>query len=126
MSNVPDGLKYTEKHEWVKVEGDLIRIGITDYAQSELTDVVYVELPSVGDDITPDVEMGIVESVKSTSDVFSPIAGEVVEINGDLEDTPELINEDCYAKGWIAIIKPADIGDVEKLLSPERYKELLD
>ena len=124
MANVPDGLKYTEKHEWVKIEGDLIRVGITDHAQSELTDIVYVELPSVGDAISPDVEMGIVESVKSTSDVFSPIAGEVVEVNSDLEDTPELINEDCYTKGWIAVIKPVNIGDADKLLSPEEYKAL--
>ncbi len=125
MSNVPDGLKYTEKHEWVKVEGDLVRIGITDHAQGELTDIVYVELPSVGDNISPDVELGIVESVKSTSDVFSPIAGEVVEVNSDLEDTPELINEDPYVKGWIAIIKPVNIADADKLLSPDKYKELL-
>ncbi len=125
MSNIPDDLRYTENHEWVKVEDDLVRIGITDHAQSELTDVVYVELPGTGDNINAGGEMAIVESVKSTSDVFSPIAGEVVESNSELEDTPELVNEDCYGKGWLVIIRPTDMGDVEKLLSVNDYKKLL-
>ena len=125
MSNIPDDLRYTENHEWVRIEGDLIRIGISDHAQSELTDVVYVELPGAGDNIDAGGEMAIVESVKSTSDVFSPIAGEVVEVNSDLEDTPELVNEDCYGKGWLTLIRPADIEDVEKLLSPLDYMKLL-
>ena len=125
MSNIPDDLRYTENHEWVRVEGDLVRIGITDHAQGELTDIVYVELPSQGDPIEAKGEIAIVESVKSTSDVFSPVAGEVVEVNSDIEDTPELVNEDCYGKGWLVIIKPADMSGVEKLLSPEEYKNHL-
>ena len=125
MSNVPDDLKYTENHEWVRVEGDLVRIGITDHAQGELTDIVYVELPGTGDSIEAKGEIAIVESVKSTSDVFSPVAGEVVEINSDLEDTPELVNEECYGKGWLVVIRPADMAGLEKLLSPDDYKKLL-
>ena len=125
MANIPDDLRYTDNHEWVRIEGDLIRIGITDHAQSELTDVVYVELPGAGDNIDAKGEMAIVESVKSTSDVFSPIAGEVVEVNEALEDTPELVNEDCYGKGWLTLIRPADMGDIEKLLTPAQYKEIL-
>ena len=125
MANIPDDLRYTENHEWVRIEGDLVRIGISDHAQSELTDVVYVELPSPGDNIDAKGEMAIVESVKSTSDVFSPISGEVVEANSELEDTPELVNEDCYGKGWLTVIRPTNMGDVEKLLSPDDYKKLL-
>ncbi|MCK5038406.1 MAG: glycine cleavage system protein GcvH [Thermoplasmata archaeon] len=125
MSNIPDDLRYTENHEWVRVEGDLVRIGITDHAQGELTDIVYVELPSTGDSLDAKGEIAIVESVKSTSDVFSPVAGEVIEANSDLEDTPELVNEDCYGKGWLAVIKPADMSGIEKLLTPAQYKELL-
>ena len=105
MSDVLDNLMYTKKHEWAKIEGNRVTVGITDHAQGELTDIVYVELPEIGRQINAGDELAIVESVKSTSDVFSPANGKVVEVHNELENNPEWINQDPYGKGWLAVLE---------------------
>lgn len=123
--NIPDNLKYTKDHEWVRVEGDTVVIGITDYAQNELGDIVFVEVETVGEKLDKEESFGTIEAVKTVSDLFMPIAGEVIEFNEDLEDHPETINSDPYGKGWIVKIRPDSISDVESLLDPESYNELI-
>lgn len=122
MSLVPDGLRYTKEHEWVKVEGVNGRIGITDHAQSELTEIVYVELPKVGKRVRKGEALGVVESVKTVSDIYSPISGEVVEVNSPLEDSPQWINESPYEKGWLAVVRMSDPGEASNLLDAATYK----
>jgi glycine cleavage system H protein len=122
---VPKDLKYSEEHEWVHVESGLGVVGITDYAQKELGDIVFVELPEVGEQLTQSEVFGTVEAVKAVSELFAPVSGEVVEVNEKLEDTPQLINSDPYGDGWIIKVKLADGGDLENLLSPAEYKELI-
>jgi len=124
MSNVLAGLYYTKDHEWVRVEGDKAYIGITDYAQHSLGSIVYVELPSVGDEIDMDDNLGVVESVKAASDIVMPVSGEVVKINEDLEDNPELINEAPYDNHLIAVTLK-DAGELEDLLGKEDYEAFL-
>ncbi|MDQ0257609.1 glycine cleavage system H protein [Evansella vedderi] len=123
--NLPKDLKYSEEHEWVKVEGDKVRIGITDFAQSELGDIVFVELPEVGDEIEADEPFGSVESVKTVSELYAPISGKVVEINEDLEDSPEFVNESPYEKAWMIVVEPSDVSEVDKLMSPEEYEAMI-
>ncbi|MGT2549402.1 glycine cleavage system protein GcvH [Acinetobacter geminorum] len=120
--NHPSELKYARTHEWVKIEGDLVITGITDHAQDELGDLVYVETPEVGSQVTAGEQAGVVESVKTASDIHAPVSGTVVEVNTDLEDDPDFVNEDPYGKGWIYKIKPDNIADVEKLLSNAEYE----
>lgn len=120
--NHPSELKYTRTHEWVKIEGDLVITGITDHAQDELGDLVYVETPEVGSQVTAGEQAGVVESVKTASDIHAPVSGTVVEVNTDLEDDPDFVNEDPYGKGWIYKIKPDNIADVEKLLTNAEYE----
>jgi glycine cleavage system H protein len=120
--NHPSELKYARTHEWVKVEGDLVITGITDHAQDELGDLVYVETPEVGSQVTAGEQAGVVESVKTASDIHAPVSGTVVEVNTDLEDDPDFVNEDPYGKGWIYKIKPDNMADVEKLLTNEEYE----
>lgn len=122
MSDVPDGLFYTKEHEWIRVDGDEVVIGITDHAQNALTDIVYIELPEVGETCEDMGEFAIVESVKSASPIFAPLAGEITAVNEDLEDTPELMNEDPYGQGWIIRMKLDDSSAVAKLMSPADYK----
>jgi glycine cleavage system H protein len=122
--NTPKELRYSEEHEWVKVEGDKVRIGITDFAQSELGDIVFVELPEVGDEIKADEPFGSVESVKTVSELYAPISGKVVEINEDLDDSPEFVNESPYEKAWMIVIEPANVADVENLMTAEQYVEM--
>lgn len=122
MSEVPDGLYYTKEHEWIRVEGDEVVIGITDHAQNALTDIVYIELPEVGETCEDMGEFAIVESVKSASPIFAPLAGEITAVNGDLDDTPELMNEDPYGQGWIIRMKLNDASAVSQLMSPADYK----
>ena len=123
---VPDGLYYTKEHEWVRVEGDKCRVGVTDYAQNSLHEIVYVDLPKVGAQVAQMQSMGTVESVKAVADVYSPIAGEVLEVNNTLSDAPELVNKTPYSDGWITIIRPADMKkDLGTLMSPQAYKDLL-
>jgi glycine cleavage system H protein len=118
---VPDELRYLESHEWVTTGGDTVRIGISDFAQDELGDVVFVELPAVGDEIVADESFGVVESIKAVSDLYSPISGEVVGVNETLFDRPELVNEDPYGDGWLLEVAPADDGDAEALLDADEY-----
>ena len=120
--NHPSDLKYAATHEWVKIEGDLVITGISDHAQDALGDLVYVEAPEVGTQLTAGQKAGIVESVKTASDIHAPISGVVVEVNAELEDDPDFINDAPYSKGWIYKIKPDNIADVEKLLSNTEYE----
>ncbi|MCL6439832.1 MAG: glycine cleavage system protein GcvH [Rubrobacteraceae bacterium] len=121
--NVPQDLKYTRTHEWVRIEGDAATIGITDHAQDELGDVVFVDLPEVGTSLSPGDSFGSVESVKAVSDLYSPLGGEITEVNSSLEESPEKINEDPYGEGWIIRLRYS--GEAE-LLSPEDYQRLLE
>ena len=124
MSVVMEGLFYTKDHEWVRVEGEKAYIGITDYAQHSLGSIVYVELPSVGDEISKDDNLGVVESVKAASDIIMPVSGEVLEINEDLEDNPELVNEAPY-DNHLVIVKLTDADEIEELLSKEDYEAFI-
>ena len=126
MVDYPDDLKYTEEHEWTRVEGDWVEIGITDYAQEALGEIVFIELPGEGDEITKGDSFGGVESTKSVSDLFAPISGEVVEVNEILLETPETINEDPYGTGWIIRIKPYDINELDGLMNSESYSEFIE
>lgn len=125
MSNVPDQLRYTTEHEFVQpaASGDVVTVGITDYAQGELGDVVYVSLPKVGDKLDQHQSFGTIEAVKAVSELFSPVAGEVVEINSALEDDPALINRDPYGQGWMIKLRPSDPSQVEGLLAAKAYRE---
>jgi glycine cleavage system H protein len=120
--NHPSELKYASTHEWVRIEGDLVVTGISDHAQDALGDLVYVETPEVGQQITAGEQAGVVESVKTASDIHAPVSGTVVEINANLEDDPDFVNDDPYGKGWIYKIKPDNIADVEQLLSSTTYE----
>jgi glycine cleavage system H protein len=122
---IPDELRYSTSHEWVRVDDDLATIGITDHAQSELGDVVYLELPRVGAAIQAGVVFGTIESVKTVSDLVSPVGGEIVEVNEDLPDTPELVNEEPYAGGWMIIVKMESAGEVEDLMTAEEYERFI-
>ena len=122
--NLPEDIYYSEDHEWAKVSGDTVLVGISDYAQDQLGDIVFVELPEVGDSFEAGDEFGTLESVKAVSELFIPIGGEVVAINEELEDAPELVNQDPYG-GWIIEIKPDDIEELEKLLDRDAYLEVL-
>ena len=120
----PDDLRYSREHEWVRVEGSVAVIGITSFAADELGDIVYVELPEVGASLTQFGSFGVVESVKAVSDLFSPVSGEVAEVNGDLGGSPELLNTDPFGSGWIAKVSLADAGELDKLLDAAAYAEL--
>lgn len=119
--NIPADLKYTNDHEWVKVEGDVVVVGITDYAQGELGDVVYVELPQPGDEVEQGASFGTIEAVKAVADLFSPVSGEVVEINESLEDEPEAVNRNPYEDGWMVKIKMADAAQLDALMDAGAY-----
>jgi glycine cleavage system H protein len=123
--STPKELRYSEEHEWVKVEGDKIRIGITDFAQHELGDIVFVELPEVGDELKADEPFGSVESVKTVSELYAPISGKIVAVNEDLSDDPQFVNESPYEKAWMVIIEPTDVSEVDKLMSAEQYEEMI-
>jgi glycine cleavage system H protein len=126
MANIPEDLKYTKDHEWVSVDGDTATIGITDYAQHALGDVVYVELPNTGESFDAHDVFGSVESVKAVSEIFTPIGGEVLEINEDLNDTPEVVNDDPYGDAWLAKVKIDDPSEIDELLSAEEYGDFLE
>lgn len=121
---VPQGLRYTKSHEWVKVEGDVARVGITDYAQKKLGDVVYVELPEVGKSLKKGDVAATVESVKAAESIYAPISGEVVEVNEELASSPGVINQDPYGKGWLFVLKISDPKELDELLSPADYEKL--
>jgi glycine cleavage system H protein len=125
MSNIPENLRYSKDHEWVKADGDVASIGITDYAQHSLGDVVYVDMPRVGDKLGAHEAFGSVESVKAVSEVFTPVAGEIVEVNEGLNDTPEKVNSDPYGEAWFVKIKMDNPGEVDGMLSGDEYEEYL-
>ena len=123
--NIPAELKYTKDHEWIKVEGDVITIGITDFAQSELGDIVYVEVETLDETLEAEEVFGTVEAVKTVSDLFLPVAGEVIEFNEALEDEPETVNSDPYGAGWMVKVKVSDASQLDELLSADDYKALI-
>ena len=120
--NIPADLRYTKDHEWVRIEGDTATVGVTDYAQSELGDIVYIEIETEGETLDQEEVFGTVEAVKTVSDLFMPISGEVVAVNGDLGDAPETVNDDPYGAGWMIKIKVSDAGQLDDLLSADDYK----
>jgi glycine cleavage system H protein len=123
MANIPDDLHYSKDHEWVRVDGNIAIVGITDYAQDSLGDVVYVELPKVGDDFAANESFGSVESVKAVSEVFSPVSGEVVGTNETLADTPEKVNQDPYGDGWMIRVQMSNPGEVDSMLTAAEYED---
>jgi glycine cleavage system H protein len=122
---VPPGLKYSKEHEWVATEESVATIGITDHAQEQLGEIVYIELPSVGEKISKDDPFGVVESVKAVSDIYAPVSGTVVEVNEDLPESPETVNEDPYGDGWLIKVKVSDPDDFDDLMDPDEYTELV-
>jgi glycine cleavage system H protein len=124
--NVPDDLRYTSDHEWVRLEGERARVGITDYAQDALGDIVYVQLPAPGAAATAGEALCELESTKSVSDIYAPLNGTVVEVNSELVDAPQHVNEEPYGEGWICVIEPSTPGAFEALLSPDAYRKLLE
>ena len=124
--NFPQNLKYTNEHEWIRVEGDRAYVGITDYAQEQLGDIVFVDIPTVGESLEANETFGTIEVVKTISDLFLPVAGEVIEQNESLEENPELVNKDPYGEGWLIKMKPANLKDIEDLLDAEAYKAVIN
>ncbi len=122
---IPPVLKYSKEHEWVAIEGSVATVGITDYAQDQLGEIVYVELPAVGDKISKDDPFGVVESVKAVSDIYAPLSGTVIEINEDLPESPEVVNEDPYGDGWLIKVKISDAAELDDLMDNEEYEELV-
>jgi glycine cleavage system H protein len=123
--NIPDNLKYTKDHEWIKVNGDEALVGVTDYAQNELGDIVFIEVETVGETLDKEETFGTIEAVKTVSDMFMPVSGEVLEFNENLEQNPEIVNSDPYGKGWIIKIKMSDLSELDGLLDASAYKELI-
>ena len=124
--SVPDDLRYSSDHEWARVEDGLVRIGITDYAQDALGDVVYVQVPTVGIEVKAGERFSEVESTKSVSDIYSPITGTIVEVNTDLADEPQRVNEDPYGEGWLCVLRPVDLAELDSLLDGAAYQAILD
>ena len=125
MSDIPEDLLYTPEHEWMRITDNKAEIGITNHAQSELGDIVYVELPALDDEIDRGDEFGTIESVKAVSPLYMPISGRILEVNTELQDHPELVNEDCYDEGWLVRIEISNNDDKDELLAPEAYKAIL-
>lgn len=123
--NVPENLRYTEDHEWIKVDGDIATVGITDFAQSELGDIVFVDIQTVGETLAQNEPFGTIEAVKTVADANMPVAGEVLEVNEELEGAPELVNSDPYGAGWMIKIKISDASEIDTLMTAEQYKEKL-
>jgi len=123
--NIPENAKYTKDHEWARIDGDTAVIGINDYAQDQLGEVVFVELPEIGDSFEKGDEFGTVESVKAVSEIYMPLSGEVIELNNALEDNPELVNSDPYGNGWIIKIKPGDVSEMDQLMDKTAYLAML-
>ncbi len=123
--NTPENLRYSAEHEWVAVADGIATVGITDHAQDELGDIVFVELPAVGATVTKSKPLGVVESVKAVSDVFAPVSGTVTEVNGTLTDSPEVINRDPYGDGWIARVRLSDASEVDQLMTAQQYAEFV-
>ena len=125
MSDIPEDLVYTSEHEWMRIDGNKAEIGITNHAQNELGDIVYVELPILDDKIDSGEEFGTIESVKAVSPLYMPVSGRIIEVNSELQEHPELVNEDCYDEGWLVRIEITNAEDTDELLDPEAYKAIL-
>ena len=123
--NIPEELKYTKDHEWISIDGEIATVGITDFAQRELGDIVYVEVETIGETLDADEVFGTVEAVKTVSDLFLPVSGKIIEFNEDLEDTPEDVNAEPYSKGWMIKMKVSNPGDLNHLLDSNQYRELI-
>ena len=123
--NIPANLKYTKEHEWIAIEGDIATIGITDFAQSELGGIVYVEIETIGETLAKDEVFGSVEAVKTVSDLFMPVSGEILEFNGDLESNPEAVNKDPYGSGWMIKVQVSDMGELDGLMDAAAYQDLV-
>jgi len=123
--NVPEGLLYTKDHEWLRVEGDFGYVGVTDFAQGELGDIVFIEIETAGETVGKEEVFGSIEAVKTVSDMFMPVGGEILEVNPALNDTPDVVNKDPYGKGWMVKIKITNPAELNELLSPEKYKAIL-
>ena len=123
--SLPEDLKYTKEHEWLKVDGETAIIGITEHAQSELGDIIFIEFPNVDQKIEKNEPFGTIEAVKTVADLFAPVSGKVIEINETLEDNPEFVNSDPYVNGWIVKVSISDISELEELMSPDKYGELI-
>ena len=123
--NFPEDFKYTKDHEWIRVEGHVAYVGITDYAQSELGEIVYVDITTEGETVAKEEVFGTIEAVKTVSDLFMPASGEVLEVNAELEDAPELVNQEPYGKGWLIKVSVADAAELDSLLSAEEYQQLI-
>jgi|SRR5574344_1185313 glycine cleavage system H protein len=123
--NIPNNLKYSKDHEWVKVDGDIATIGITDYAQDQLGDIVFVDIQTEGETLDKDEVFGAIEAVKTVADAFMPVSGEVIEVNQDLEGAPESVNKDPYGEGWMIKVKMSNLSELEELMSDESYKAIL-
>ena len=124
--NIPSDLKYTKDHEWVKIENDILVIGITDFAQGELGDIVYVEVETLNENLNSEQVFGTVEAVKTVSDLFMPVSGQVIEFNNNLVENPELINNDPYNEGWIIKVKPGELNEVDSLINFDEYKKIIE
>ena len=123
--DLPADLKYTKEHEWANIDGNVVTIGVTEFAQSELGDIAWLEMPTVGDEVRKGDPFGTIEAVKTVEDLYAPLSGKIIEINGELLDSPELVNEDPYGKGWIAKLEYSNKSEIESLLSAEEYSELI-
>ncbi|PTY80719.1 glycine cleavage system protein H [Heyndrickxia sporothermodurans] len=123
--SLPSELRYSEEHEWVKEEGQSLRIGITEFAQAELGDIVFVELPEVGDEVKANEPFGSVESVKTVSELYAPVSGKVVAVNEELSDSPEFVNESPYEKAWMIVVEPSNTAELDELMSAEQYGEMI-
>lgn len=123
--NFPTDVKYTKDHEWIRVDGDVAYVGITDYAQSELGEIVYVDITTEGETVNKEEVFGTIEAVKTVSDLFMPVTGEVLEVNPELEDAPQMVNEDAYGKGWIIKVNVSDAAELDELLSAAEYEQLI-
>ena len=123
--NIPANLKYTKDHEWIRIEGETAYVGVTDFAQGELGDIVFVEIETVGETLKKEEVFGTIEAVKTVSDMFMPVGGEILEMNNDIEDTPDVVNKDPYGKGWMIKIRITNPSELNDLLTPEKYKALV-
>lgn len=123
--NIPEGLKYTKEHEWVKVEGNVGTVGVTDYAQGELGDIIYIDVTTVGSDVAIGDTFGTIEAVKTVSDMYAPVSGKITEFNAAVNENPASVNQDPYGAGWLVKIDISNMGDLDSLLSPEEYKNLI-
>ncbi len=123
--NIPEGLKYTKEHEWVKVEGNICTVGVTDYAQGELGDIIYIDVTTVGNNVSMGDAFGTIEAVKTVSDMYAPVSGKIAEFNSAVNDNPAIVNQDPYGAGWLVKIEISNMGDIDSLLSAEDYKKLV-